>query len=180
MSDETVNEETIQPNGTEKTAESTPETAELSLEQQLEVAKAEATANLDGWQRARAELANARRRFEKERAEAYPNAIADVAAKLLPVLDDFERALGSIPPDIASNKWFEGIQLVHRKLATIFENVNVVPIETVGHPFNPSWHEALMQEASQQYESGIVVRELQKGYRLGERVVRPALVAVAE
>lgn len=151
-----------------------------SLEEQLEEARAEAAKNLDGWMRAQAEFANARKRFEKQRNEAYVNATADVVTRLLPVLDDFERALESVPADISSHSWFEGIQLVQRKLNGILEAFNVTPIEAVGQSFDPNLHEAFSQEASDEYESGVITRELQKGYCMGERVIRPSLVYVAE
>ena len=152
----------------------------LTLEELLEATKAEAAKNLDGWQRTQAEFANARKRFEKQRADAYVNATADVIAKLLPALDDFDRALGSVPQHIAEDNWFEGIQLVQRKLSNILEYFNVAPIEAVGQPFDPNIHEALSQEPSDDYETGHVTRELQKGYKLGERVIRASLVYVAE
>ena len=152
----------------------------LTLEEQLAEAQAEAARNLDGWQRTQAEFANARKRFEKQRLEANSNATADVIAKVLPVIDDFDRALENVPDTVATDGWFEGIQLVHRKLNTILEHFNVVPIEAVGQTFDPALHEALMQEPSDTYDSGMVTRELQKGYKRGERVIRPSLVYVAE
>ncbi len=152
----------------------------LTLEEQLAAAQAESAKNLDGWMRAQAEFANARKRMEKQRVQTYLNATADVAAKLLPALDDFERAIENVPDDIAENSWLEGIQLVQRKLETILEGLNVKPIEAVGQPFDPLFHEAIMQESTDEYESGMVSKELQKGYQLGDRVVRPSLVYVAE
>ncbi|MCA9872064.1 MAG: nucleotide exchange factor GrpE [Ardenticatenaceae bacterium] len=153
---------------------------EPTLEEQLEAAKAEAAKNLDGWMRVQAEFANARKRMDKQRVEIHQRATADMAAKLLPVVDDFERAIETVPEAISSDGWFEGIQLVYRKLTTILEGMNVKVIEAVGQPFDPNHHEAIMQEASEEYESGIVTRELQKGYMLGDRVIRPSLVYVAE
>ncbi|MFQ5400027.1 MAG: nucleotide exchange factor GrpE [Anaerolineae bacterium] len=163
-----------------------PETAEgeaeqeISLEEQLEETRAEAARNLEGWQRAQADLANARKRFERQRAETYLNAKVDMVAKLLPVLDDFERALNSVPDEIAKHSWFEGMTLVKRKLEAILDGLNVTPIEAVGQPFDPNLHEAIMQEASDEFESGVVTKELQKGYQLGDRVIRPSLVNIAE
>ena len=151
-----------------------------TLEEQLAAAQAEAARNLDGWMRTQAEFSNARKRLEKQRAETYQNATADVAVKLLPVLDDFERALDAIPAEIVGNSWLEGIQLVQRKLSGILEGMNVKRIEAVGQPFDPTYHEAIMQEPSDEYESGIVCKELQKGYQLGDRVIRPSIVYVAE
>lgn len=152
----------------------------LSLEEQLAAAQAEAAKNLDGWMRAQAEFANARKRLEKQRAEIYLNATGDVAAKLLPILDDFERAFEVVPPEIEENGWIEGIKLVQRKLQAILEALNVKPIDAIGQAFDPNYHEAVMQEPSDEYESGVVCKELQKGYQLGDRIIRPALVYVAE
>jgi molecular chaperone GrpE len=152
----------------------------LSLEEQLALAQEEAARNLDGWLRAKAEFANARKRMEKQRAETYVNATANAVAGLLPVMDDFERALASAPGGIAESDWYEGVKLVYRKLETTLEGFNVEPIPAVGEPFDPNFHEALSQEPSQEYESGVVTQELQKGYKLGDRVIRPSLVYVAE
>jgi molecular chaperone GrpE len=159
---------------------SEPATSEPTLEEQLEAAQAEAAKNLDGWMRTQAEFANARKRMEKQRLEIQQRATGDMAARLLPVLDDFDRAMENVPEAIGADGWFEGIQLVQRKLFAILEGMNVQPIEAVGQVFDPNVHEAIMQEASDDYESGIVTRELQKGYMLGDRVIRPSLVYVAE
>ena len=166
--------------GEEETAVSSPSSAEPTLEEQLEAAKAEAAQNLDSWMRVQAEFANARKRMDKQRLEIQQRATADMAAKLLPVVDDFERAIDTVPEAINADSWFEGIQLVYRKLTNILESMNVKSIEAVGQPFDPNQHEAIMQEASDEYESGTVTRELQKGYMLGDRVIRPSLVYVAE
>ncbi|MFQ5418898.1 MAG: nucleotide exchange factor GrpE [Anaerolineae bacterium] len=157
-----------------------PEEAPLTLEEQLAAAQAEAAHNLDGWQRAQADLANARKRFEKQQIEIYGRTLADVVGKLLPALDDFERALENVPGEIADHSWFDGVALVQRKLLTLLESLNVKPIEAVGQPFDPNFHEAVMQEPSDEFESGVVARELQKGYQIGDRVIRPSLVNVAE
>lgn len=155
------------------------EEKDLSLEEQLEVARAEAARNLDGWMRAQAEFANARKRFQRERTNAYTNATAEVVQQLLPALDDFERAIGNAPQAVQENEWFEGIVLVQRKLDGILERLNVQPIEAVGEPFDPNLHEAIMQEESDEYESGVVTREMQKGYKMGDKVIRPTMVYVA-
>lgn len=152
---------------------------EVSLEDKLAAAEAQAAEYLDGWQRARAEFANARKRLEKSRIEARRNATVEVIGRLLPVLDDFGRALENVPEAIAKDDWFEGIALVHRKLTGILEEENIERIEAVGAPFDPNFHEAVMQEESEEYESGVVIKELQSGYRLEERVIRPAMVIVA-
>ena len=157
---------------------SAPE-APLSLEEQLEKAKSDAAANLEGWQRARAEFANARKRMDRQLSEAYTNATADAVSKLLPVIDDFDRAFANVPEAIAKDSWFDGIRLVNKKLNSILENANIERINAVGQPFDPNFHEAILQEPSDEYESGVVIRELQSGYKLGDRVIRPVLVVVA-
>ncbi|MFW6068163.1 MAG: nucleotide exchange factor GrpE [Chloroflexota bacterium] len=153
--------------------------ADLSPEEKLAEVEARAAEYLEGWQRARAEFANARKRMERDRAEARRNATIEVVSSLLPILDDFERALESVPQEVASNNWFEGVALVHRKLRSILDNVDIERIEAVGQPFDPNYHEAVLQEESDEYESGIVIKELQTGYRLNDRVIRPAMVVVA-
>lgn len=152
---------------------------DLLPEDKLAEAEARAAEYLEGWQRARAEFANARKRMERDRAEARRNATIEVVSNLLPVLDDFERALASVPEEIASNSWFEGIALVDRKLRSILDNVDIERIEAVGQPFDPNYHEAVLQEESHEHESGTVIKELQSGYRLNDRVIRPAMVVVA-
>jgi molecular chaperone GrpE len=183
VSDERLNEEVpVEENGgIEEEHESIEgENEEPSLEKQLEAAKEEASKNMDSLLRAQAELSNARKRFEKQQALVYTNANADLVLKLLPALDDFDRAMESVPEVIKDDKWFEGIELVHRKLLGILESLNVTEIVAVGEPFDPNFHDALAQEPSDAYESGIVTREMIKGYQLGDRVIRPALVYVAK
>ena len=161
-------------------AQAQEEEAELTIEQQLEAAQVESAKNLDGWQRALADLSNARKRFERQTQLSYTNATVEVVSKLLPVMDDFDRALQNVPEDIAENSWFEGLGGVMRKMDRILEGINAERIPSVGETFDPNVHEALSTEPSDEYESGVVSRELQGGYRIGERVIRPALVYVAE
>ena len=156
------------------------EAAEASPDDELAAARAEAARNLDGWQRTQAEFANARKRFDKQRAEAYVNANADLVARLLPLLDDFERALATVPAGVQGDPWLAGVNLVYRKMVAVLEEMGVEPVPALGAPFDPNLHEALGQEPSDEYESGVVAREMRRGYRLGERVIRPSLVMVAE
>lgn len=181
MSDEEL-KDLEQMDGADAVAEAVAEEqmAEPTLEEQLAAAQAEAARNLDGYLRAQAEVANARKRFEKQQAQARVNAMADVVAKLLPALDDFGRAVDNVPESVAADSWYSGIELVHRKLNGILDNFNVKPIDAVGQMFDPNFHEAISQEPSDEYESGVVTRELVKGYQVGDRIIRPALVYVAE
>lgn len=181
MSDEVLKDQD-EMEGLANAADGSAETivAEPSLEEQLEAARAEAARNLDGYLRAQAEVANVRKRFEKQRAQALSHTTADIVAKLLPALDDFSRAIDNVPEAVAADSWYSGMELVHRKLNAILENFNVKPIEAVGQLFDPNIHEAISQEPSDEHASGVVTRELVKGYQIGDRIIRPALVYVAE
>lgn len=171
--------EAVEP-ATEQTEEA-PASEVETLRQELEQTRAQAQEYLDGWQRARAELSNARKRFEKERAEAGLYANAELMRKLLPISDDLERALATLPDDLNGHVWVEGIALIYRKLQSAFEAIGVIPIAVqVGDEFNPDIHEAVTHEESQEIESGKIIAQVQKGYRLGENVLRPALVRVAK
>jgi molecular chaperone GrpE len=94
---------------------------------------------------------------------------------LLPVLDDLERALNSIPPKATKRPWVEGIRLIERKLRASLEAQGLTPIKALGEPFDPNFHEAVRQDKGKE---GIVIEELQKGYKLYDRVLRPAMVVV--
>ena len=131
------------------------------------------------WQRAAADLANMRRRHEQERQEYMKQANAMLIGELLPVLDSFDRALASMPPDLRELTWIDGIVLVERQLRMVLERAGLSPIEAEGKPFNPTEHEALLHEESDKPED-TVISELQKGYKLHERVLRPSLVKVAK
>lgn len=171
-----------EPAGSDATVEAVADEdteAELTLEEQLAAAQAEAARNLDGWQRTQAEFANARKRFERQRTETSVNATADTVAKLLPLIDDFERALESVPAEDENDPWVAGMALVYRKMLSVLEDMSVQAIPAVGEPFDPNLHEALSQEPSDNYDSGIIVTEMRRGYRLGDRVIRPSLVTVA-
>ena len=177
MSDEKAQEEVLEADAAET---STPEEAqEVDLAQMLVASQEEAAKNLEGWQRALADLANARKRFEKQSQMAYENATVEVVNKLLPAIDDFDRAMDNVPADVAETSWFDGMKGILRKLNSILENINAERIPAVGEPFDPNVHDALSTEDSDEYESGVVIRELVAGYRIGDRVIRPALVVVA-
>lgn len=153
---------------------------EAALRQELAEAQAKAAEYLDGWQRARADLSNYRKRVEREQADIRKQANAALIARLLPILDDFQRAFQTIPVDLRGLTWIEGIALIERKLDAILESEGLVPIEAVGQPFDPTLHMAVMQEESDQYEDGTVIAEFQKGYKLNDRVLRPSYVKVAK
>jgi len=148
-----------------------------ALKKQLEESQAQAAEYKDGWQRAVADFQNYRKRVERENSEVYQNAVAGIIKSYLPIVDDLERALQSRPADLA---WVEGIELIYRKLQAILEAEGVKRIEAEGQVFDPTVHEAISQEPSENHASGQVIAVVQNGYMLGERVIRPALVRVAQ
>lgn len=154
--------------------------AELArLRQELEETKARAAEYLDGWHRTQAEFANYRKRQEAEFVERVRLNNAVLIARILPVLDDLERAVQTLPPGLQSLTWVEGVFLIKRKLEIILEAEGLKPIETAGKSFDPLYHEAVTYEDVPGYEDGQIIGEVQRGYMLGDRVIRPALVRVA-
>lgn len=151
-----------------------------ALQAALEEAEAQADEYLDGWQRAQAEFSNYKKRQRAEQARVRDLANADLLRKLLPVLDDFERAMSTMPEVLDLLTWTDGIVMIKRKLDGILRSENVEPIETVGERFDPRYHEAVTHEVTEGYEAGQIIGEVQRGYVLGERVLRPALVRVAK
>ncbi|MGH2456579.1 MAG: nucleotide exchange factor GrpE [Candidatus Limnocylindria bacterium] len=160
-----------------------PSRAELvklvaQLEDELKAANGRAQENLHNWQRSAADFANYKRRVEEEREATARFAGAVLIGRLLAVLDDFDRALEHVPPDVHEG-WVDGIRLVERKLRGLLEAEGVTPIEAVGLPFDPNVHEAVVHEETADHPDNQVIGELQRGYRLHDRVLRPALVRVA-
>ena len=155
--------------------------AEEALDEidELAAARKEAQDNLEGWQRARAEFANYKKRVERDLNENYQRAALDTLGKLLPIIDDFERAMDNTPPEIKEDTWIDGISLIQRKFEKLLEEHEIVVINPVGEPFDPHCHEAIGTDDSSDVESGHVTLTLQKGYACGKYVLRPAIVRVA-
>ena len=149
------------------------------LHSELAATQAKANEYLDGWQRARADFTNYKKRVEREQAQTYQNAAASILKRYLGIIDDLERALKSRPKDGEGAAWAEGIDLIYRKLLSILESEGIQLMEAEGKPFDPNLHEAIMSEVSDQHESGQIIEVLQQGYTLGDRVLRPAMVRVA-
>jgi molecular chaperone GrpE len=150
-----------------------------ALENELEECRAKANEYLDGWQRARAEFANYKRRMERDQAQMYQNASGSIIKRFLDVLDDLELALKNRPQEGEGAAWADGIELVARKFASILESEGVKVIEANGE-FNPNVHEAITHEPHEDYESGQVIDVVKNGYMLGDKVLRPAVVRVAK
>ena len=148
------------------------------LERELADVRARGEEHLYNWQRSAADFANFKRRTEEERTTVGQFSTAVLIGKLLGVLDDFDRALESVPPE-AHDAWIEGVKLVERKLRGVLESEGVTPIEAVGQPFDPNLHEAVAHEETTNHADNEVIGEVQRGYRLHDRVIRPSLVRVA-
>lgn len=155
--------------------ENTVELGPEELMGQLEEARAQAEKYLASWQRVQADFVNYKRRTEQEKTEVGSLARSVIICGLLPVLDDLERAIESAPDSLKDNEWAKGIALIAQKFAGILESQGVTEIKTVGEPFDPNCHEAVMNDKG---EEGMVVRQLCKGYKCRDRVIRPAAVVV--
>lgn len=141
--------------------------------------KAQGDENLAALQRMAADFANYRKRTDAERVEFARFAKADLIAKLLDVLDAYDRALATVPEDLVGSSWVEGMWLIERKLRQILEAEGLSSIDSLGQPFDPYLHEAVAHIESDAPE-GTVINEHQKAYRLHDRVIRPAMVTVAK
>ncbi len=145
----------------------------------LAAAEAKATENLEGWQRARAEFTNYKKRVERERDDLFNSAAADVLKDLLPIIDDFERAMANVPEAFAEDPWVSGTSLISKAFEKLLDKYDVEIIDPVGDVFDPNQHEAVGMDDDTDIESGHVTTTLQRGYTRANRVLRPALVRVA-
>ncbi len=148
------------------------------LQKVLDQAREQADENLRSWQRTAADFSNYRRRIDDEREGLAQFSNTLLIGKLLSVLDDFDRALETVPAD-TQDGWVDGIRLVERKLRGLLEAEGLTEIEALGQPFDPNLHEAVVHEETADHPDNQVIGELQRGYRLRDRVLRPALVRVA-
>jgi len=135
---------------------------------------------LDGWQRARADFVNYKKRIEREQREAYRRAAGDILTRYLGIVDDLERALKDRPTEGDPGNWADGVELIYRKLRSVLEAEGVESIDALGQPFDPNLHEAISHEDSDEQPAGYVIDVVQQGYRMGDQVLRPALVRVAK
>lgn len=132
----------------------------------------------DKVKRQMAEFDNFRKRTEKEKSAMFETGAKSVIEKILPVVDNFERGLATIPEEDKGSGFAEGMQMIYKQLMTELDNLGVKPIEALGQEFNPDYHNAVMQVESEEYETGVIAQELQKGYMYRETVVRHSMVAV--
>lgn len=146
----------------------------------LEESQAKANEYLDGWQRARAEFANYKKRVDREQALVYQTTAGNIIKRYLEIMDDLERALKNHPAEGDGAAWAEGIDLIYRKLQALLEAEGVKPMPADGQFFDPNLHEAISHEAAPALESGQIIEVVKQGYMLGDRVLRPAWVRVAK
>lgn len=134
----------------------------------------------DRVKRQMAEFENFRKRTDKEKQAMFETGAKSVIEKLLPVVDNFERGLATVPEEQREDPFVDGMNRIYKQLLTELDNIGVKPIEAVGCEFDPNLHNAVMQVESGEYESGIVAQELQKGYTYRDAVVRHSMVAVVQ
>ena len=183
--------------GTETPAENPAEEMEVSAEEQeelvtlskadydalnsaLEEAKKKEQDNLEGWQRERADFSNYKKRIERDQENAKNSFKGDVLKAFLPVLDDLELAYSHRPEDGEAASWAQGIELIIRKFHSLLENNGLKQIEVkAGDKLDPNIHMAVSSEDSEEFGSEEIIEVLQNGYRIGDKIIRPAIVRVA-
>jgi molecular chaperone GrpE len=179
--EEQVEETPVEEIPTEAVAES-DNTEQLSaeieaLKTKLAQAESKTSEYRDSWMRSQAEFQNYKKRLERDNELTYVSMKGDIIKKVLPVLDDLERALQNRPID---NAWANGIELIARKLQNLLDSEGIKRIAAEGTEFDPKYHEAISHEPADGVKSGFVISVVQNGYMLGDRVIRPALVRVAQ
>ncbi len=154
-------------------------TADMEVQQRLAQAEDQANAYKDQWLRTTADFKNYKRRTELERTELIRSASSGLIAKLLPIIDDIERAMENVPDEVTQTSWWAGMQMIEQKLRTVLESEGVTPINALGQEFDPNFHDAVMYEEAENQENKVVA-ELQKGYMQHDRVLRPTMVKVGK
>jgi molecular chaperone GrpE len=164
---------------TEKPTASENDEDSADLQVQLEKAQNEAQEHYERFLRTAAELDNFRKRKEREVSDLRKYANQNLLRELLNVVDNLERAIGATQDAGAADGLVEGVDMTLKELLKIFENAGVKPIESIDQPFDPNLHEAVMQEEIENIPENTVIRELQKGYQIHDRLLRPAMVVVS-
>lgn len=161
-------------------AEAKPDKKKKKGDKKVDALQAKVDELDDRVKRQMAEFDNFRKRTEKEKTAMFETGARSVIEKILPVVDNFERGLASIPEDEAGKPFADGMNMIYKQLTDELEKMDVKPIEAVGCEFDPELHNAVMQVESDEYESGIIAQELQKGYTYRGTVVRHSMVAVVQ
>jgi molecular chaperone GrpE len=162
-----------------------PEVAELvATRAELKRLEGEVKELMDGLARRQADFENYRKRMDSKRAETHNRVVADIAAKLLPVLDNLKRALDTEASVEASESdefrhFLSGVDLIHKQLNGVLDALGVKPVLAEGQPFDPHLHEAVVTEPTDEYEPDTVIQEIVRGFQIGDKLIRPALVKVS-
>jgi molecular chaperone GrpE len=157
--------------------EQTEDIPTSSGQQALAEEREKAEKYLANWQRCQADFDNYKKRSEQGKGEVIESANSALISNLLPIMNDLERAFASVPAELGESNWTEGIKLIYNKFKATLEAQGLTEIEAEGEPFDPRLHEAVMQ---QEGEEGMVIGEIQKGYKFKGKVIRPSLVIVGK
>ncbi len=164
----------------EETAKEETEEKDASAKEKKDPLKEKVDELNDRLVRQMAEFDNFRKRTDKEKAQMFEQGQGNVLEKLLPVIDNFERGLAAVPEEEKDGAFADGMNKIYKQLVKQLEDLGVTPIEAVGKEFDPNFHNAVMQVESEEYESGIVAQELQKGYKFHDTVLRHSMVGVSK
>ncbi|SDA43905.1 molecular chaperone GrpE [Butyrivibrio sp. INlla18] len=164
----------------ENATEAEAETSEETKKEKKDPLKEKIDELNDKVMRQMAEFENFRKRTDKEKSQMFEQGQANVLEKLLPVVDNFERGLAAVPEEDKDGAFADGMNKIYKQLIKQLEDLGVTPIEAVGKEFDPNLHNAVMQVESEEYESGMVAQELQKGYMFHETVLRHSMVGVSQ
>jgi len=179
VKEDVTEEETVEEkSGTEESKDKRAEKKKAKADKKQEAFKEKIEELEDRVKRQMAEFDNFRKRTEKEKSQMFETGAKSVIEKILPVVDNFERGLATISEEEKGSGFADGMNMIYKQLMTELESIGVKPIEAVGQEFNPDFHNAVMQVESEEFESGIVAQELQKGYTYRDSVVRHSMVAV--
>ncbi len=171
-------EETAEEVGNEASEQASNESVE-ELKARIEALTAQSEEYMQRLARSQADFDNFRKRTVREKEELGKYASSKLIAELIPVIDNFSRALDTRPQGEASESFVKGVEMIYRQFDSVLQAEGLTAMDTVGQPFNPEFHQAVMQVESDEHEEGIVVEELQKGYMLKDKVLRPAMVKVS-
>lgn len=175
--EETVEEAVENTEQTTDEAESKEEQKELTIEEKLEQAEKKAQENYDKWLRQLAEFENFRKRSNSEKTGMYNNGVRDTIEKLLPVVDNFERAVGMAEDKESST--YKGVEMILKQFLDIMKSMGVEEIPALGEPFDPNYHSAIMHIDDESCDENVIVEVFQKGYKHDGKVIRPSMVKVA-
>ena len=181
ISEQEKMEETAEPiaGGTQETKEEKKAAKrKLKADKKQDALKEKIEELEDRVKRQMAEFDNFRKRSEKEKSAMFETGAKSVIEKILPVVDNFERGLAAVPEEEKGSPFVEGMEMIYKQMISELEKIEVKPIPAVGEEFNPDFHNAVMQVESEEYESGVIAQELQKGYTYRDSVVRHSMVAV--